>query len=313
MPSLPLLLLLVILASGCATSSEGRLQLLPPEPLKGFSAVYSEFDMRLQLVIASDAPQCSEAECAADRAFDQRILVLGRRLAEMAYRQHADLYLRFPRFEFVVADKADPGTASSAAGTVVVYRGIRRLELDDAALAFVLAREMSYVIGGHHDENVATSVLVAVAAQILLPVLNLARGAAAAFSSSAATTAATTTAVSTTLTATAAASVASFAGSRALRASYRPQQVREAEMMALQLMASAGWDGREVSDQLEALRPALPGEPVWTEELRDSARRIASLMQGPALPEHFRMPDAMDQIAPALPPDIRPSAVSKPF
>ena len=273
-------LLLVFALTACATSPEGRTQLLAPAPLQGFSAVYSEFDLQLQLVIAGNASLCSEAECAADRAFDQRILALGQRLAGVAYRQHPDLHLRFPRFEFIVADKADAGAASSAGGTVVIYRGVRRLDLDDAALAFVLAREMSHVIAGHHDENVTTSILVAVAAQILLPWLNIARGAAAAFSSSAATTAATSA-----MTTTAMASAASFAGSRALRASDRPQQVREAETMAMKLLVAGGWDGRDVSDQLQALRPALPDEPAWTEELRDSASRIASLMQGPMLPE----------------------------
>jgi Zn-dependent protease with chaperone function len=113
--------------------------------------------LQLQLVTAADAPACQESECVADRAFDQRILAIGRRLADAAFRQHADLHLRFPRFEFVVADKRDPGAASSSAGTVVLYRGIRVLDLDDAALAFILAREMSHIIDGHHDENVTTS------------------------------------------------------------------------------------------------------------------------------------------------------------
>jgi predicted Zn-dependent protease len=274
------LFLLAFLAA-CATSPEGRTRLVAPSALQGFSAVYSEFDMRLQLVTAADAPSCSEAECAADRAFDQRIVMLGRRLADVAYRQHGDLLMRFPRFEFIVADKADAGAASSAGGTVVIYRGVRRLDLDDAALAFVLAREMSHIIAGHHDENVATSVLVSIAAQILLPALNIARGAAAVFSSSAAAT----TAASTALTTTAITSAASFAGARALRASERPQHVREAETLAMRLLVAAGWDGREVSDQLEALRPALPEEPYWIGELRESAQRIASLMQGPVVPE----------------------------
>ncbi|MDP2823091.1 MAG: M48 family metalloprotease [Sulfuritalea sp.] len=317
MPRFVLCLVLVFFLGACATSPEGRTQLLAPTPLQGFSAVYSEFDMHLQLVTAADAPLCREAECAADREFDQRILALGRRLADVAYRQHVELHLRFPRFEFIVADKADAGTASSAAGTVVIYRGVQRLDLGDAALAFVLAREMSHVIGGHHDENVTTSILVAVAVQILFPVLNIARGAAAAFSSSAATTAAATTAASSVVTITAMTSAASFAGSRALRASERPQQIREAETMAMKLLAAAGWDGREVSDQLEALRPALPEEPDWTAELRESTRRIASLMQGPVLPRNPLAVDTLGQIdleLPArLPPDLPPSIVSKPF
>jgi hypothetical protein len=149
---LPLFLLFLVTA--CATSPEGRSQLVAPAPLQGFSAVYSEFDMHLQLVTAADAPACQDAQCVADRAFDQRVLALGRRLAVSAFRQHADLYLRFPRFEFIVVDKVEPGAASSAGGTVVVYRGLQAMNLDDAALAFVLAREMSHIIAGHHDENV---------------------------------------------------------------------------------------------------------------------------------------------------------------
>ncbi len=314
MPSILLPLLLLFFVTACATSPEGRTQLVAPQPLQGFSAVYSEFDMHLQLVTATNSPACSEVECAADRAFDQRILALGRRLADVAYRRYPDLHLRFPRFEFVIADKVDPGAASSAGGTVVIFRGVRRLGLDDAALAFVLAREMSHVIAGHHDENVTTSILIAVAAQILLPVLNI----GALFSSGAATTAAATTATtaaSTAVTTTAVTSVASFAGSRALRASDRPLQVREAESIAMKLLVAAGWDGREVSDQLEALRPALPEEPDWTVELRESARHIANLMQGPQLPRETPAPaDGPDQAAPKpLAPDLPPSKISAPF
>lgn len=302
-----LLLLLPFFVTACATSPGGRTQVVAPPALQGFSAVYSEFDMHLQLVTAADAPSCQAAECAADRAFDQRILALGRRLADTAFRQYADLQMRFPRFEFIVADKLDAGAASSAAGTVVIFRGVRRLELDDAALAFVLAREMSHVIAGHHDENVTTSVLVAVAAQIFLPVLNI----GSLFSAS---TAAATTAASSTATTSAVASVASFAGSRVLRANDRPLQVREAEAMAMRLLAAAGWGGREVSDQLQALRPALPAEADWTAELRESTLRIASLMQGPALVEDPRTVGILSQVEPSLSSlDLPPPMVSKPF
>jgi predicted Zn-dependent protease len=298
-------LLLLLFVTGCATSPEGRTQLVAPAPLQGFSAVYSEFDMQLQLVTATDAPSCKEAECAADRAFDQRILALGKRLADIAFRQHPDLHLRFPRFDIVVADKADPGAASSAGGTVVIFRGVRHLELDDAALAFILAREMSHVIAGHHDENVTTSILVALAAQILFPVLNL----GALISGSAATTAATTAASSAVAT-TAVASAASFAGSRALRASYRPQHVIEAEAIAMKLLVAAGWDGHEVSDQLQSLRPALADEPGWVVELRESTQRIAVLLQGPPMPETAGI---SAQVAPTPPFVLPPPMISKPF
>lgn len=313
MPSILPPLLLLFLVTACATSPEGRTQLVPPQPLQGFSAVYSEFDMHLQLVTATDAPACRETECAVDWAFDQRVLAIGRRLAWAAFRQHADLQLRFTRFDFLIADKVDPGAASSSAGTVVIYRGVRRLDLDDAALAFILAREMSHIIAGHHDENVTTSVLIAVAAQLLFPVLNI--GAWFSSGAGAATTAAATTAASTAVTTTAVTSVASFAGSRALRASDRPQQVREAESIAMRLLVAAGWDGREVSDQLEALRPPLPEEADWITELRESTRRVANWMQGPQLPpETPAAAGSPDQIVPAsLAPDLPPSKISAPF
>lgn len=300
-----LALFLLFFVTACATSPEGRQQLIAPAPLQGVSAVYSEFDMHLQMVTAADSPACKEAECIADRAFDQRILALGRRLADAAFRQHAELQLRIPRFEFIVADKADPGAASSAGGTVIVYRGLQRMNLDDAVLAFVLAREMCHVIAGHHDENVFASVLVAAAAQILFPALSIgslfAGGAATAAAGSAASSAVGTTAVS---------SAASFLGSRAVRASYRPQQEREAEIMTMKLLAEAGWEGAEVSQKLDSLRPTLPDETAWTQDLRESALRIGSLMQGPPLPEQG---EARDQIVSGLPYDLPPPLVSRPF
>lgn len=301
MSRISLSVFLLFFITACATSPEGRPQLVASGPLQGFSAVYSEFDMHMQLVTAADAPACQEAQCVADRAFDQRILALGRRLAIAAFRQHADLYLRFPRFEFIVADKAEPGAASSAGGTVIVYRGLQHDNLDDAVLAFVLAREMSHVIAGHHDENVATSILVAVAAQILFPALNI----GGLFASGAASAAAGTAVQATALT-----SAASFVGSRAVRASYRPQQVREAEVMAMKLLAASGWDGIEVSDKLESLRPSLAEDTSWIRELRESALYIASMMQGPPPPE---ADEARDQIVPGLPFGLPPPIVSRPF
>ncbi len=301
MPRVLLSLFLSFFITACATSPEGRTQLVAPAPLQGFSAVYSEFDMHMQLVTAADAPVCQEAQCVADRAFDQRIQALGRRLAISAYSQHADLYLRFPRFEFIVAEKSERGAASSAGGTVIIYRALQRDNLDDAVLAFVLAREMCHVIAGHHDENVAASVLVAVAAQILFPALNIggffASGAASAAAGSVAGTSALT-------------SAASFLGSRALRASYRPQQVREAEVIAIKLLAAAGWDGNEVSDKLESLSSNLSEDSGWTQELRESAASIARLMQGPPLPESD---EGHAQIVAGLPFGLPPPIVSRPF
>lgn len=288
---------LVCLLTACATSPEGRSKLTAPGGLQGLSAVYSEFDMHLQLVTALNAPACAESECVADRAFEQRILLLGKRLADVAYRQHPQLRLRFPRFEFIIADKLDAGAASSAGGTVVIYRGVRQLQFDDAALGFVLAREMGHIISEHHDENVTRNILVTIAAQILLPVLNVARGAVAAVSSSAgAATAIASTA-------------ASFAGARVLRASSRPTQVREAESLAMKLVMADGWSSVEISNQLSRLRPALPGDPEWIVELHTSAAYLSALVQGPQLSDQVGVVAAVRHTLPTP----QPRDVSTPF
>ncbi len=78
----------------------------------------------------------------------------------------------------------------------------------------------------------------------------------------------------------------------------------------MELLAAAGWDGREVADQLQAMAAPLPDAPAWVGELRESVRRIASLMQGPPHQAGVRSPD---QIAPISIEDLPPPLVSKPF
>ena len=80
--------------------------------------------------------------------------------------------------------------------------------------------------------------------------------------------------------------------------------------MAMKLLAAAGWEGIEVSEKLDSLRPTLPGESTWSLDLRESALRIASLMQGPPLPEQE---EARDQIVSGLPYGLPPPLVSRPF
>jgi hypothetical protein len=106
------------------------------------------------------------------------------------------------------------------------------------------------------------------------------------------------------------ASAASFAGSRALRASFRPQQVIEAELIAMDLLAAAGWDGREVAEHLQSIPPPLPDGPGWTVELHESARRIASLMQGPPMFDLIKTPR---QIVPISVADLPPPLISVPY
>lgn len=259
----------VVLASmllgACSTSPQGRMQVTVPSSV---SAVHSEVGMRLNLISAVDIPSpCAGVECKLDRAFDQRVLRLGTRLAQAAFEIHPDLTERFSQFEFVIADKAEPGSASSAAGTVVIFRGVQKLRLDEEALAFLIAREMGHVISRHHDENSATSILFSIAAQVLLPVTNLIRGSAALIQTASA--AATASTVST---------AASFIGSRIAIESYKLDQLHEADAVAMDLLASLGWNRGEVAIALAASTQVI-GDDGWSKDLRVSARGVVGLAE----------------------------------
>ncbi len=225
------------------------------------SAVYSEMDMQAHLMTSADTgAQCAGLECLLNHAFDQRVQRLGARLAESAYAAYPELKQRIGKFEFVVAEKAEPGTASNSSGTVVIFRGVQKLHLDEEAVAFLIAREMGHAISRHHDENSAASVLFSVVAQVLFPVANLVRGSVALIQTASAATTAT-------------AAAASFIGSRVMIESNKPDQMREADAIALELLAKQGWNSHEVADALAAGKP-IEGDDIWSKDLRLSATRI---------------------------------------
>lgn len=265
------LLLASALVAACATlTREGRVQLVAPVEV---SRVYSELDMQVKLVAVRDAgtyaPEtaaCLRPGCDAPREFERKVLDTGQRLARSAYGLFPELRTRVPRFAFGVAWKAEAGTLSNADGAIVVLDGVRRLGLSDAALVFIIAREMGHVIGRHHDEDSATGILASAVAGLLVPVVELFRGVLAAAPSGAV------------LSATATA--ASWAGSSLVRASYRADQVREAEEIALRLVADAG---TELHDVAAALAPGAArfGNDKWSQDLDASARRLAQLAWGP--------------------------------
>ncbi len=260
------------LLAACATSPGGRGQLVAPTGLHGAAATYSEVDLNLKLVLLSDVDECRGSECLSREAFDDRVQTVGKSLAAAAYRLHPDLSERIPAFDIRVIDKAESGFASSASGTILVFRGTAGLGLTESELEFALARELGHVIGRHHEENVTTSVVVSLLAQVLMPVLNIAGGAAALVSAG-------------TLQNTALATAASYAGSAALKASFRPAQVAESDEIALGLLAESHRDCRELADSLEilAMRRELKATD-WEGELRETIGRVASLMQGPPEP-----------------------------
>jgi len=273
--------LLCVMLQACSTSPYGRSQLTVPQQ---FSSVYSEINMRLQLVTTADAKtHCAESECDASKAFDLRVARLGERLSEKAFELYPELRTRIDHFDFVIAEKAEPGTTSNASGTVVIFGGTRALELSDPALAFVLAREMGHVIASHHNENTATKIIVGILAQVLLPVTGLIRSIALipSASSAAAATATTATATSASVAAaTATATAASFLGSKVVIASYWSRQLDEADSIALTVLARVGFGPQDTADALAAVESRL-GDSSWPRDLRASSEHVAQIAQGP--------------------------------
>jgi Zn-dependent protease with chaperone function len=264
-----------LLGACASTGGDGsRSRLLAPKEL---GVVYSEIELQTSLALATDST-CAEKACDAAQAFRRRVSTLGLRLARAARDVKLQSGGQAPYFYFTVPMKSEYGTLSSTGGSIVVFEGVRELDLADAALAFLIAREMGHVLAEHHEENSATSMIVSVAATVLLPVANLLRGAAATVST------ATTAAASSSVAATAATTAASVAGSRALKSLYRPEQAREADLLALGIMAKAGWTPLEVSDALLAAAARLTRDDGWTQELLESWRRVDRIAMGPPTP-----------------------------
>lgn len=265
------LLTVCSLLGACSTSPYGRSQLILPQSV---SAIYSEVNMRLQLVVTADAiGKCTDSECDASSEFALRVARLGERLADNAFAIYPDLHQRIGRFEFVIADKAEPGTMSNASGTVVIFSGTRAIELSDTVLAFVLARELGHVIGQHHNENTATRIIVAVLAQVLLPMSGILRSISLLSGASGAAAASATTATATT-------TAASFLGSKAMIANYWPKQLGEADTIALTILARMSYDPQETADALAATEQRLD-DSGWPQDLRASAGHVAQIAQGP--------------------------------
>lgn len=256
-----------LILAGCSTSPQGRKQITAPLPV---SQAYSEADMRIKLATASTvAAPCAGVECTRNQAFDEQVQALGSRLALAAFDNYPDLLKRVSVFQFEMAEKAEPGTASNAAGKIVVYRGVQELGLDEAGVAFLLAREMGHVIGQHHDENSATRILLSVAAGVLFPALHLFSGTAVAQQATQATSV-------TTLTSAAASTAASYVGSQAILAGIKPDQLSEADLIALGLLEKEGWHLHDVASVLN-LAEGIKASDAWAEDLRISITHLQAL------------------------------------
>jgi Zn-dependent protease with chaperone function len=255
------LLLLCLELGACATTSspQGRLQLTAPLPI---SMMYSEFDMRVYLAASTDtgAP-CVSVQCMVDLGFERQVQRLGARLANAAFAAYPDLYRRLDHFEFIIAEKEDPGSTSTASGKIVIFRGVQKMHLDEDALAFLIAREMGHVIGRHHEENSATRIMFTVLTQVLFPFANLISGSAALAQPAISATAST---------------AASYFGSKLVISGNKSVQLKEADGIALNLLARQGWTSRDIADSMETVE-TIAGKDAWSKDLYLSVSNISGL------------------------------------
>ncbi|MBL8492312.1 MAG: M48 family metalloprotease [Rhodocyclaceae bacterium] len=254
----------MIVLAGCASAPESGRSQFAPTSLAPVSAAYSEMEMATRLAFSDDRA-CKAADCEGHFAFRRRVAAVAARLERSALALYKDLPGGLPKFHTRVVMKDEAGSLSSAMGTVVVLDGLRVREADDAALALVIAREMGHVIGRHHEENSATGLVISVLVQLLLPVANLVRGTAAAIQGG-------TAAVATT--------AASLAGTKAVLATYRPEQLKEADAIAFRLLAQAGWNAGELAEGGRALAARL-GDEAWAADLRAAVGRFDAILAGP--------------------------------
>jgi predicted Zn-dependent protease len=241
---------------------------LVPAPL---SAVYSDVNMQLKLVaIADDLNRCTGPGWGAPGSIEERAGRLGPDLAAAAFKLYPDLANRVERFDFIIADKSEPGTVSNSSGRIVILRPVNALAPTDAALAFVMAREIGHVVAMHHDENTAASLIISGLAQIFLPVANVARIITKLFLSSTAAVSASATAV-----ASASVTATSFVGSRVVVTAYRPKQRDEADAIAMNLLARLGYNAPAVAAAFAAAdRKSAATE--WTSHLWASVDRLSA-------------------------------------
>jgi predicted Zn-dependent protease len=255
------------LLAGCGTlPSLDRNSLAPLAPV---SAVYSEMNMKLTLVTMRDrAAEQGSATARLPDSFEQRVARVGAKLAETAFELYPELRGEIKSFEFVIANKAEPGTVSTSFGRVVILRPVSDLAPADAALAFILAREMGHVIANHHTTDVAVTLAVSGIVYILAPFATVLKSVANLLVPSGATAATSSVALNASTTA------ASWAGSKVAVLSYKPEQQEKADGIAMRLLERLTY-GK--SDVTAAFAPVdlKAQKNSWVAALDVSVKRLA--------------------------------------
>ena len=223
------------------------------------SDLYSDIDMRVRLSTKASAVACVAEQCAENLAFDARVGAIGRYLSKAALMVYPQKDKVIGSFNFSVADKLEAGTASNNKGQIVVFRGVQSLQLSDDALGFVIAREMSHVLAGHHVTNTSTKLIISALATVLFPAIAIigASGAAAQVS-------------------TVASTATSMVGSEVVMARMKPTQLNQADEMARNIMEKSDWDMRSVESVLRQ-DDAIKG--AWMLDLQASRTALKTTIE----------------------------------
>ena len=223
------------------------------------SDLYSDIDMRVRLSTKASAVACVAEQCAENLAFDARVGAIGRYLSKAALMVYPQKRQVIDNFNFSVADKLEAGTASNNKGQIVIFRGVQSLQLSDDALGFVIAREMSHVLAGHHVTNTSTKLIISALATVLFPAIAIigASGAAAQVS-------------------TVASTATSMVGSEVVMARMKPTQLNQADEMARNIMEKSDWDMRSVESVLRQ-DDAIKG--AWMLDLQASRTALKTTIE----------------------------------
>jgi Peptidase family M48 len=235
-------------------------------PVSGISDIYSDIDMRMRLANKASAAACTASQCEQNQNFDTRVGAMGRYLGKAAIQLYPQQEQLIQKMTFTVADKQEAGTASNNKGQIVVLRGVQDLQLSDDALGFVLAREMSHVLAGHHKTNTSTKLIISALASVLFPAIAIVGASSAAAQASTATT----------LLTSAASTATSMLGGEVAIAKMKPTQLSQADDMALAIMEKAEWDMRSAQSVL--IKEEL-ATSAWMLDLETSRIQLANKIE----------------------------------
>lgn len=247
-------------ASNSSTTSAGA------DPVTGISDVYSDIDMRVRLAGKASTRACVAEQCAENLAFDARVRSIGRYLSKAATQLYPQQEQLIGRMTFSVVEKQEAGTASNNKGQIVLLRGVQDLQLSDDALGFVIAREMSRVMAGHHKTNTSTKLIISALATVLFPAIAIVGASSAAAQASTATT----------LLTSAASTATSMVGSEVAIAKMKPTQLNQADEMARAMMEKVEWDMRSVESILTTDEPP---QSAWLVDLQTSRQQLQTIIQ----------------------------------